>query len=40
VQGSFASKMGNCFRCDFYKRVMSEEGADVMLARAIFQHLR
>lgn len=26
VQGSFAEKMGNCVKCDFFQMVRSEEG--------------
>jgi len=27
VQGTFAQKMGNCMKCDFYVAVKAEEGA-------------
>lgn len=28
VQGSYAMKLGNCLRCEFFLRVRREEGAD------------
>ena len=40
VQGSFARKLGNCWRCDFYNRVMQEEGPSVVLAQGILAALR
>ena len=30
VQGSFAAKVGNCKKCDFYKLVHQEEGEEIM----------
>lgn len=40
VQGSFAAKLGNCWKCEFYQRVMSEEGQRVVLAVRILEVLR
>jgi len=31
IQGSFASKVGNCMACDFFKVVKIEEGANFQL---------
>lgn len=28
-QGSFAVKVGNCVRCDFFKLVSQEEGSEI-----------
>lgn len=28
VQGTFAQKVGNCIRCEFFKKVAWEEGAN------------
>lgn len=30
VQGTFAVKLGNCIKCDFYKQVKEEEGSNYM----------
>jgi hypothetical protein len=35
LQGSFAQKMANCMKCDFYKQVVAEEGSNFMSARDI-----
>lgn len=35
VQGSFAAKLGNCLRCDFYQRVSAEEGAGLRSPSAL-----
>ena len=35
VQGSFASKLGNCMQCVFYLRVSEEEGSELLTARSI-----
>lgn len=39
VQGSFARKLGDCWKCEFYVRVMEEEGADVVLSKGIRDRL-
>ena len=33
VQGTFATKVGNCMVCDFYKAVKGEEGVGFVLAK-------
>jgi hypothetical protein len=35
VQGTFASKVHNCMKCDFYQLVGEEEGAQLESAKAI-----
>jgi hypothetical protein len=40
LQGSFASKLGNCLKCDFYQLVGQEEGADHESSKAIIQRLK
>jgi hypothetical protein len=35
VQGSFATKLGNCMECDFYKLVATEQGKDYSKAKEI-----
>lgn len=35
VQGNFAAKLSNCMKCDFYKKVMQEEGADYVKSKEI-----
>lgn len=35
VQGTFAAKLSNCMKCDFYKRVMEEEGPDYVRSKEI-----
>jgi len=40
LQGSFASKLGNCLTCDFYQLVGQEEGADHESAKSIIQRLK
>ena len=39
VQGSFASKIGNCMACEFYLLVQKEQGAGVKSAREIIAKL-
>ncbi len=33
VQGSFATKLGNCMNCEFYKMVKVEEGDKFILSK-------
>jgi hypothetical protein len=40
VQGTFASKVGNCLKCEFYQLVGSEEGADHESSRDILAKLK
>jgi hypothetical protein len=40
VQGTFAAKMGNCTKCEFYKIVNKEEGASVTPSLQILARLR
>ena len=35
VQGSFAQKMTNCLKCDFYQKVVAEEGPNHQSAKDI-----
>lgn len=35
VQGTFASKLGDCKKCDFYKLVQKEEGDNLASTRQI-----
>lgn len=35
VNGTFAAKMGNCLRCDFYRTVSQAEGATLMSPLAL-----
>jgi hypothetical protein len=39
VQGTFAAKVANCLKCDFYKLVQSEEGAALVPAPRIIAGL-
>lgn len=39
VQGVFAQKWRNCFECDFFKRLKSEEGDRIKEASAIMAKL-
>lgn len=39
VQGMFASKVGNCLKCEFYQLVGQEEGPDHESARQILAKL-
>ena len=40
VQGSFASKLGNCSKCEFYQMVANEEGPNHEGAKAILAKLQ
>ncbi len=40
VQGSFATKLISCLQCDFYKRVLAEEGADYKGAADIVRKMK
>ena len=40
VQGSFASKLGNCSKCEFYQAVANEEGANHESAKAILARIQ
>ena len=39
VQGTFAAKLPNCMRCDFYQRVAEEEGANLLSTRDVLRRL-
>lgn len=39
VQGTFAMKLGNCLKCDFYKLVTKEEGSMHQKAKDILKKL-
>ncbi len=39
VQGSFAVKLPNCLNCEFYKRVLREEGPDASPVRDVLTRL-
>ena len=40
VQGTFAVKLGNCIKCEFYKLVMKEEGVDFKNSKDILAKLK
>jgi hypothetical protein len=40
VQGTYASKMGNCIKCDFYHSIMDEEGADFLYGDKILKLIK
>jgi hypothetical protein len=40
VQGTFAAKVGNCLKCEFYQLVGEEEGANHESARDILAKLK
>ncbi len=40
IQGTFAKKYGNCEKCDFYKRVKSEEGLSFKLSPELLPILK
>lgn len=40
VQGSFASKLSNCMVCEFYKKVMVEEGNNCVMSKDIIAILQ
>ena len=39
VQGTFASKVGNCMKCDFYQLVRQEEGVSYVTPQEIIKIL-
>lgn len=39
VQGTFAQKISNCMKCDFYQLVGVEEGTEHMSAKSILELL-
>jgi hypothetical protein len=39
VQGTFASELGNCMKCEFYQLVGMEEGPNHQSSRDILKHL-
>jgi hypothetical protein len=40
VQGTFAAKVGNCAKCEFYQTVVQEEGANQEGAKDILAKLK
>jgi hypothetical protein len=40
VQGTFASKLANCLKCEFYQAVGKEEGAGLANARDVLSRLK
>ena len=40
VQGSFAQKLGNCLKCEFYELVASEEGPNHESSKDILARIR
>jgi hypothetical protein len=40
IQGTFASKLGNCLTCEFYKQVEKEEGPNHQSAKNILARLK
>ncbi len=40
VQGTFASKVGNCLKCEFYQLVRAEEGTDFEKSMNILDRLK
>ncbi|MFX0072554.1 MAG: two-CW domain-containing protein [Candidatus Hermodarchaeota archaeon] len=40
VQGTFAQKYKDCFKCDFYNLVKNEEGGKFKLSNIIIQNLK
>ncbi len=40
VQGTFASKLGNCLQCEFYKLVGGEEGPGLQTSKHILAKLQ
>jgi hypothetical protein len=39
VQGTYATKLGNCMQCEFYQLVQREEGADYVSGREIIARM-
>ncbi len=40
VQGSFAQKLGNCMKCEFYQLVGTQEGQNHQSSKDIFVRLK
>jgi len=40
VQGTFASKLGNCMECEFFKQVLNEEGSEFKNVKDFMDKLR
>lgn len=40
IQGTFAKKFDNCFKCDFYKTVKNEEYANFELSAVLLSKIR
>jgi len=40
VQGSFAEKLGNCLKCEFYQQVGAEEGSNFTSSKDILLKLK
>jgi hypothetical protein len=40
VQGSFIAKVGNCMKCEFYLKVIDEEGGDFVTTSVILEKLK
>lgn len=40
VQGTFATKLGNCMACEFYKMVQTEEGTAMVTSKVILEKLK
>lgn len=40
VQGTYATKLGNCMQCEFFKLVKQEEGAACQGSKEIMEALR
>ena len=40
VQGTFATKLGNCMQCEFFKTVKTEEGTNISSSRDIIAKLK
>jgi len=39
IQGTYAEKLGNCMKCEFYQAVRKEEGASVVSSQAIMDKI-
>jgi len=39
TQGTFAAKLGNCLKCDFYSRVRSEEASKFVTSKEMLEIL-
>lgn len=40
VQGTFAAKLSNCMKCEFYQRVADEEGANYKSSKTILSRIK